>query len=111
MENRNHVWRDLFRLVDVASIEIAGNSSIFQVEHASNWTLRHKTVVENRNHVWRDLFRLVDVESIEIAGNSSIFQVEHASNWTLRHKTDRVTASWPLRDRLSWWRPCRCFCC
>ena len=59
------MWRDLFRLVDVESIEFACNSSIFQVEHASSWTLRHKTVfVENRNHVWRDLFRLVDFESI-----------------------------------------------
>ena len=74
VENSNHVWRDLFRLVDVESIEIAGNSSIFQVEHASSWTF----FVESRNHVWRDLFLLVDVESIEIAGNSSIFQVEHA---------------------------------
>ena len=25
VENRNHVWRDLFRLVDVESKEIAGN--------------------------------------------------------------------------------------
>ena len=75
MENRNHVWRDLFRLVDVASIEIAGNSSIFQVEHASNWTLRHKTVVENRNHVWRDLFRLVDVESIGLLVTQVFFRL------------------------------------
>ena len=31
VENRNHVWRDLFRLVDAESIEIAGNQVFFRL--------------------------------------------------------------------------------
>ena len=62
VENRNHVWRDLSRLVDMLSVKYLSefDSSFFQAEvvceHASIWK---KLLVEHRNH---DLFRLVDSE-------------------------------------------------
>ena len=68
-ENRNHVWSDLSRLVDVGCKNgVSFYSAFFRLEVDGDVNMaqaglfdRSVLLVESRNHVWRDLSRLVDV--------------------------------------------------